>query len=155
MKVLKFMCAGVLALFVLACTGCQFVKYTYVYDQSIDKVEKVEICRYDYATKTVTPVATMDAAPAENLLTDITLLDCYKAFGDGSRDYGEIVIYITYLDGTAEVQGMVNSASIDLEGNWWIKSYYFDYAQWCSVVLQYVDPEIVPELGRYVEDAQS
>lgn len=142
---------GAFALF----TGCSLVKYQYSFDQPYSNVIKMEVCQYHYATKRedtyITPVAELDLEKAEELLRDISELACYKHFGDSSMNYGDIVLYITYSNGEAEVLGMVNSASVDTNGKWWMKVYYFDSTQWCAVLTKYVDPELVPELGRYLE----
>lgn len=132
-------------------TRFQPVKHKYPFDQSIENVKKVELCRYDYETDTASPLMTFGEDTGDALLTDIEALDCYRPFGDPATDYGEIVLFITYANGEAEVVGWLNSATIDLEGEWWPKAYYFDSAEWCTVVLKYVDAELVPELGKYLE----
>jgi hypothetical protein len=137
------------------CTGCSLVDYTYAYDQPYENIVKVEVCQYHYATNPkdayVTPVMELDLDDAKALLADISALDCHKPFGDHSRTYGAIVLYIHYANGEAEVQGMVNSASVDMDGEWTIKAYYFDSTQWCSALVTYIDLETVPELAPYLE----
>lgn len=145
-----WICFSVIAI-LITITGCDFITYQYPFEQSVENVEKVELCRYDYETDTASPLVTLDEDTGDALLTDIGTLDCHKPFGDHATDYGEIVLFITYTNGEAEVVGWLNSATIDLEGEWWPKAYYFDSAEWCAVVLKYVDAELVPELGKYLE----
>lgn len=152
MQVMKKIGCWVLAVAMsILASGCNFVKYSYAYEQSLDNATKVEICRYDYDTKSTEVIDVLDLDVAFALLSDIASLDCYKPFGDHSRDYGEIVVYITYANGEAEVIGMVNSATVDLNGKWHIKAYYYDYAQWCAVIVKYIDPQLVPEIEPYLE----
>lgn len=152
MRIMRRIVNCSLAMVVLvAVAGCSLIEYSYPYAQDMDKVEKVELCRYDYWAKTVEAISVLDMDTAALLLSDIASLSCYRPFGDRSRDYGEIVLYISYTNGAAEVIGMVNTATVDLDGRWMMTGYYFDYAQWCEVVMKYVDPELVPELQRYLE----
>lgn len=126
------------------------VKQEYQFDQSIENVEKVELCRYDCETNVTTPVMTFNEDIGDALLTDIGTMDCYRP-GNRPRYYGEIVLLITYTNGEAEVIGMGDAASVDSEGAWSSKAYYFNETEWCTVVLKYVDAELVPELGEYLE----
>lgn len=147
----KIKCCVLAAAMIVFISGCNFIKYSYTYEQSLDNATKVEICRYDYDTKSVKVIDELDLDVASALLSDIASLDCYRPFGDHARSYGEIVIYITYANGEAEVIGMVNSATVDLNGEWHMKAYYYDYAQWCAVIIKYVDRQLVPELEPYLE----
>lgn len=152
-KVLIAACV-LMALILLA--GCQQKIYQYPFDQAFSNVVKVEVFRYHYADypadATLTLVAELDLEDAEELLQDISALPSHKHYGDFPMgSYGEIILYITYAGGEAEVVGMVNSASVRLDGVWWIKGYYFDSQQWCTVLTKYVDKELVPELEEYLK----
>lgn len=152
MRIMRRILNCLLAMVVLiSVAGCSFIEYSYPYAQDLDKVEKVELCRYDYSTKSIEVILKLDADTTSSLLTELSSLSCYRPFGDHSTYYGAIVLYISYTNGEAEVLGMRNSADVDLDGRWMMKGYYFDYAQWCEVVMRYVDPELVPELHRYLE----
>lgn len=152
MRTMKRIGICLLAMVVLvAVAGCSLIEYSYSYAQDLDKVEKVELCRYDYWTKTVEVISVLDMGTAALLLSDIASLSCFRPFGDSSTDYGEIVVYISYKNGEAEVMGMGNTATVGLDGRWMMTGYYFDDAQWCEVVMKYVDPQLVPELQRYLE----
>lgn len=136
--------------------GCQRKSYQYSFDQAFSNVVKVEAFRYHYATNpaddTLTLVTELDLEEAEELLKDISALPSHKHYGDFPMgSYGEIIIYITYANDEAEVIGTVNCASVYLDGEWWIKGYYFDSQQWSTVLTKYVDIELVPELEKYLK----
>ena len=148
---------GIICVFVTLAllSGCKRIIYQYPFDQTFSNVKKVEIFRYHYATNptddTLTLVTELDLEEAEELLQDISALPSYKHYGDFPMgSYGEIILYITYASGEAEVIGTVNSASVYLDGEWWIKGYYFDSKQWSTVLTEYVDIELVPELEKYL-----
>ena len=135
---------------------CRQRTYQYPFDQTFNNVVKVEVFRYNYAAdpadNTTTFVTELDLEEAEELLRDISALPSYKHYGDFPMgSYGEIILYITYTNGEAEAIGTVNCASVHLDGEWWIKGYYFDVKQWSAVLTEYVDIELVPELDRYLE----
>lgn len=148
MKRTKAIFIAVVAIFLIVyTTGCKSIKYNYSFTQDLDNVVSVEIRKYDYATGATTPLVTLDESTALSLLEDISALDCYKQFGDYPRDdYSDVVVYISYANGAAEVIGIRNTARVDSEGKWWVSSYYFNDAAWCNVILKYIDSEIVPEL---------
>lgn len=133
------------------CTGCKQKVYKYSFYQSIDNVEKVEICGYDYYTHTVTSLKVLGSDDAKALLDDITALECYKHFGDHVISYGVVVVYITYLNGEAEVIGFDNTASIDHNGEWWISSYNFNDADFCSMILKYINKDQLPDLSPFMK----
>ena len=134
--------------FLTSLSGCRLIKYSYPFTQDVADVISVEICRYDFYDKLVTPIIELEKDKATSLLEDISELDCYMRFGDGTRDYGRVVIYITYKNGEAEVIGKSNRARVDAKGEWWIEPYYFDKAEWSALILKYVDEELVPELRQ-------
>ena len=151
MKKKTVLCMVLVAVVLLVTlSGCRQKAYSYSFTQSIDNVVCVEIRKYDYATGATTPLVTLDESTALSLLEDISALDCYKQFGDYPRDdYSDVVVYISYANGAAEVIGIRNTARVDSEGKWWVSSYYFNDAAWCDVILKYIDSEIVPELDKY------
>lgn len=153
---LKYVCLLVFVLLIaVAFAGCNFIDYTYSLDQSMDNIQKVEIRLYDYESDSTSFVMELDLQTAKDLLTGVTALTCHKPFGDHSFNYGPVVLYITYANGEAEALGRLNSASIDSNGKWWIKTYYFNGIEWCSTVLKYVDSELVPELVEDLERCKS
>ena len=147
MKFRKLAILWLAILFILASTaGCEMAGSSYSFSQSIENVKKVEICSYDYAQKTVTPIKELTTEEAEGILEDIAALECYKHFGDSTRDYGEVVIYITYENDEAEVIGIWNVAQVDLEGEWHIGIEYFDRTAFCEMLGKYIDMDLLPEI---------
>lgn len=143
-----FLMILVVCLVVTTASGCHRT-YDYSFSQSVDHVKKVEICQYDFDTRTTTSLVHLDSNQACALLSDIETLECKKHFGDHTEDYGEVVIYITYFDGTAEVIGLWNVALVDKEGLWHIGIEYFDANELCSIILKYVDEDLLPNLSEY------
>lgn len=135
--------------------GCELIDYKYSLDQNIDNIEKVEIHLYDYKSDSSSFVTEMEPEAAKALLAEITSLTCHKSFGDPIEDYGFVVLYIRYSNGEAEVLGRLNSASVDSNGKYRKKDCYFNGVEWCSTVLKYVDPELVPELVEDLELCES
>lgn len=83
------------ALILTGAAGCGWTKYAYPSAQSLDDVEKVEICQYDYdaLSPKMASLMVLDENVADALLTEITQLDSYQSFGEPSFAYGEVVIY--------------------------------------------------------------
>lgn len=131
-------------------TGCQRT-YDYSFAQSIENIEKVEICEYDYYSHSTTLIAVLDTEDAESLLSEIDALACKRHFGDHTSTYGEVVVYITYTDGTGEVIGLRNVAQVDEDGQWHIGIEYFDAAEICALIMKYVDVNSLPDLSKYFD----
>ena len=147
-KILRILCAFVLLLTIA--TGCQRT-YDFALAQSKDNAEKVEICRYDDNSQSTTTIAVLNKADADSLLAEIDAMECSRYFGDGTMDYGEVVIYVTYADQTAEVIGLHNVAKVDKDGDWHIGVEYFNAQQLCDVITKYVDAELLPDLSKYYD----
>lgn len=128
--------------------GCKAGPYPY--DQSLDNVVGVAICRYDYDLEEVQVIKELEPEPGKRLLTEIGALDTYRHFGDHPTTCGEIVIHVSYSDGTGEVIGAINTARVTLSGKWLIKLYGFENSQWANVVLKYIDLDQAPELEHYL-----
>lgn len=152
MKRWKFLLVSLLILcLLLIVVRCCGQTHTYKFAQSLDAVERVEICRYDYEQKTVKSLKVLNQDEAISLLADVEALTCHKHFGDHTMDYGEIVVYITYTNSEAEVLGIWNTAQIDSDGNWHIGIEYFDDVSFAEMILKYIDAEFVPELNQYLK----
>ena len=142
----------------LSMSGCfveQFLNRTFEYSftQNLDNVEKVEIRAYEYDPydAQTTPIVTLDEEDGKALLMEIDAMKCKRHFGDHTSTYGEIVVYITYKDQTAEVIGLRNVAQVDKDGEWWIGIEYFDAAQLCTLIMKYVDADLLPDLSKYFD----
>lgn len=125
--------AFLITLVIISVTGCQRT-YDYSFAQSIENVEKVEICEYDYYSHSTALIAVLDAEDADSLLSEIDAIECKRHFGDHTSTYGEVVVYITYADGTAEVIGLRNVAQVDKDGEWHIGVEYFDATKICALL---------------------
>ncbi len=139
---MKKMCVVYLLFLILICmSGCRWLfTYSYSIDQSPDQVEKIEICKYDYKTEKLTSIKTLDEQEKETILTEIPLLTCRRHFpGNHRTDYGEIVIFITYKDNTAEVLGVWNVAKVDGDGDWNIGMEYFEEEDFLKMLLKYLE----------------
>ena len=142
----------------LSMSGCfveQFLNRTFDYSfaQSLDNIEKVEIRAYEYDPHDdqTTPIVTLDEEDGKALLNEVDAMKCKRHFGDHTHDFGEIVIYITYKDQTAEVIGLWNVAQVDKDGEWWLGVEYFDAAQLCTLIMKYVDGDLLPDLSKYFD----
>lgn len=124
-----------------ALVGCKLISFPHRFDQELQNVEEVQLLQYHYHTRNTTPIAILDNDVSRDLLTEITQLPCYRYFNDPSTDYGNTIIQITYSNGEGEIIGNRNSASISKDGKWNKKSYYFDSAQWDSVISKYLKTE--------------
>ena len=139
-------------------TGCvveQFLNRTFDFSfaQSLDSVEKVEIRAYEYDPydDKTTPIVTLGEEDGKALLMEIDAMECKRHFGDHTSTYGEIVVYITYKDQTAEVIGLRNVAQVDKDEEWHIGIEYFDAAQLCTLIMKYVDGDLLPDLSKYFD----
>ena len=132
--------------------GRKFGVRTFPLDQTMNDIQKVEVCVFHYDSKSVSVVTELEKETALELLDEITSLPCKQHFGHYTTDLGPVVLYVTYSNGEAEVIGVCNSANFDSSGEWRYKIYYFDEMPWCETVLKYVDPKIVPELVEFMEE---
>ena len=133
-------------------TGCNRT-YDYSFAQNLDNVEKVEIRAYEYDPHDdqTTPIVTLDEEDGKALLNEVDAMKCKRHFGDHTSTYGEIVVYITYKDQTAEVIGLRNVAQVDKDEEWHIGIEYFDAAQLCTLIMKYVDEDLLPDLSKYFD----
>jgi hypothetical protein len=132
--------------------GCNRT-YDYSFAQNLDNVEKVEIRAYEYDPydDKTTPIVTLGEEDGKALLMEIDAMECMRHFGDHTSTYGEIVVYITYKDQTAEVIGLRNVAQVDKDEEWHIGIEYFDAAQLCTLIMKYVDEDLLPDLSKYFD----
>lgn len=129
-------------------SGCSRRTYAYSLAQSVDNIAQVEICEYDWHTHTTTPLCVLDKETAISLLTEICGLKCKRHWGDHTTDYGDVVIYISYIDGTAEVIGQCNIAHVNKDGKWRQGLEYFGEEKFFALLMKYVDADVLPELSR-------
>ena len=65
---------------------------------------------------------------------------------DPPTSFGDIILYIEYTNGEAEVLGYPQSVSVRENGQTVWKPYEFNSTQWSATLLKYVDADLVPEL---------
>lgn len=139
--------AVLLAIFsvVLLITGCQKQYVDYSLRQDRENVVKIEICSYEDATRTRTPIVELSEDDSQQLLTEFSNMTCMKYFpGDHPRDYGIVLFCIYYADGEIEVIGESNIGWISSDGTWNLTDYTFDYAEMKKVIQHYVPEEFQP-----------
>ena len=132
-------------------TGCRIPGEQYAFSQNIDQITAVNICSYDYKSKSMVPLKALNSDEWQALVNDVVSLEVRRHFGDHTQDYGEVVICISYENSEAEVVGIWNVATIDSEGNWHIGFHYFEGKPFSQMLLKYIDIELVPELNKYLE----
>ena len=103
--------------------------------------------RYDDKTNSIVEVIkTLDEDSGRALYEDFSATSCRKHFGDHPTGYGQVIIYIEYENGEADIIGFVNSGTVDKSGEWWVNVKYFYPEDFAMIVIKYVDRELVPEL---------
>ena len=138
---------------VLLCmlTGCYSEPFTYEFRQPRSNVEKVEICAYDHREGTREVLGQLDDESIDDLLADIQALSCNKeTFSyDTPREYGDVVIFITYLDGEEEMIGIINIGWRAPDGTHHLTKKYFGVSYICAVIAKYVDAEVLAEFDGF------
>jgi hypothetical protein len=134
-------------------SGCVWFTYHYEFSQEADNIASIDICRYTYdeVNPEMTIICSLDESLKQQFISDIVALDSYKYFGDFSRIFDGVLVYITYENGEGEVLSANTTAKVDLSGQWNVGVDNFDKIEFYSVILKYVDPDLVPELEQYIE----
>lgn len=154
MKISKFFCVILVLLTLLIMqTGCQFYEGPYIFwRQDRSNVEKVEICSYDSYNKTRTVIAELNDNDADELLNEISTLECFSYFpGDHTREYGPIMVCITYSDGEIEMIGFTNIGYIRADGVRCMTTYSITHdnrEKLYYMICKYVDPDLLPDLSK-------
>ena len=132
----------------ISVSGCVWFTYHYDFGQEVDNIVSIDICRYQHSEQCpeMTVICTLDASQTEQFVADIAALDSYKYFGDFSRTFDGIVVYITYKNGEGEVLSAFTTADVDSSGTWYVRTDNFDKKDFYSIILKYVDSSLVPEL---------
>ncbi len=102
---------------------------------------------YDENTNTTSLLKELEKEEYTSLLNSITELSCWEYFGDGMRfSVGKSIIYITYIDGSAEAIGYDNNVHINSSGEWEIDMYYFNDYEFYDLLSKYVDRDLLPSI---------
>ena len=129
-------------------SGCENESFTHEFRQEQANIKQVEICAYERVDRVLTPIIKLSNDDINALLNDIRALDCHEFFPlDTPRNYGDVVICITYYDGEKEVIGITNIGYISPDGKWHLTKEYFDIEDIRGVINKYVDPEILSEIS--------
>ncbi len=150
---MKFKALVFLSIFILIAvlfTGCN-KEYSYSFEQDIENIVSVEIMEYDYDTRSTTPIITLDEETATALLSDFSNINYKRLSPPSGGNYGEIILYITYQNGEAEVIGYMDHAYVDDNGEWWPKGHIIDFYDWYDLIYKYVDKETVPQLEEWYQ----
>lgn len=149
----RILCIFLCVILLLAVEGC-FYEGPYPFRQDADNIEKVEIYENDYQTKTRTLIVQLAESEGSKLVSEIATLRCGKyAPGDHPRDYGSLIIYITYADSEVEMIGLHNIGFVNAEGREGLTHYYFDAKRLYDLIVKYVDPALLPDVGKDYPDS--
>lgn len=143
-------CIWILVL-LLVTTSCEPYNGTYTFfRQDRSNVDKVEICSYDSYTRTRDVIAELSKEDGEELLTAISSLECREYCpGDHPREYGPIMVCITYYDGEIEMIGFTNIGFISPNGVRGMIPYFIgNCRELYDLICDYVDPELLPDLSE-------
>lgn len=137
----------------ISISGCVWFTYHYEFCQDAEYVASIDIyrCEDDEDNLEMTFIYSLDESMTAQFVADIEALDSYKYFGDFSHTFSGILVYITYENGEGEVLTAYTTAKVDLNGQWHVGIDNFDKSEFYSVMLKYVDPDLVPELEQYIE----
>lgn len=129
-------------------TGCSY-EGPYTFRQDRSNIEKVEICEYNSATKTRTPIVELAEADAQTLVSELETMQCGQyGPGDHPRNYGRLMICITYADNEVELIGLTNIGWVARDGKLNLSEYCFNEREIFDLILAYTDPELLPDLSE-------
>lgn len=132
-------------------TACDVEKPTaHTFRQERKNVEKVEICTYNHNEGIREPLAELSEREVDELWTDILSLEMYQFVAmDTLLSYGDVVIFISYLDGEAEIIGITNIGWVTTGGTLVTTNHWFDIEDICAVIAKYVDAETLANVSGY------
>lgn len=150
-KCKKFCNLFILLMILILMSGCNQYqgKYTF-WRQEKTSVQKVEICSYDSYSKERTVIAQLSNDDAQEILDEISNLECSQwGPGDHPREYGPIIICVTYLDGEIEMIGFYNIGYITVDGTRCLTPYFFeDSRAFYLLICKYVEPQLLPDISN-------
>lgn len=131
-------------------TGCEPTPYDYALIQPRDNIVSVEICDFsDEKTKDVLFV--FDETNRDTFLDEVFALPyLHQPVFDYPQVYGDVVIFITYTDGTVQVIGAICLGRIEPDGRrvYHLASYPEANAYF-TLLEKYVDPELLKIDAEY------
>jgi hypothetical protein len=126
--------------------GCSY-EGPYSFRQDTSQVEKVEICEYDYTTGTRTLIMQLSEDKAQEMIKELAAMTCSRyGPGDHPREYGQLMICLTYTNNEVELIGISNIGWIDPDGNKHLTDYHFVERELFDLIVEYVNPELMPDV---------
>ena len=142
----------ILILMLFLFSGCIVQTRYFELSDEIENISMVEIHRNNGDEHATIPIITLELDEGKALVSELVALPMtHVAIGDPIDDFGYIVVYVFYQNGEADLIGYLESAKVDLDGNWKPIRDGFDLGEWSAVVIKYVDLELVPELAQFLE----
>lgn len=139
----------ILAMLMVVFVGCENKEYFYDFRQDLENVEKVSIFSNDPETDTRTLIVDLEEPDAKELTSILATMKCGKYFpGDHIREYGHLLIALTYTNGEIELIGFYNTGWITPDGVEYLSSYYFDEKEVYDLICRFVDPEMLPDMSE-------
>ena len=144
----RILCICFCMILLFAVEGCSY-EGPYPFRQDADKIEKVEICEYDYTTGTRTLIMQLSEDKAQEMIKELATMKCEKyGPGDHPRNYGLLMICITYTDTEIEMIGLSNIGFVDTKGREGLTNYFFDDKSLYDLIVKYVDPALLPDVSK-------
>ena len=140
-KLRKLITPCLLLLLLVTLCGCRLIRYTYSFAQDFENVDSIQICKYSYDEKSVTPLKQLSKDEQKEIWSDILVLTNHRHFNNYPTSMGEYVVFITYTDGTAEVLSAHNIATVTKEGKWQTGVDYFDSEEFQKLIAKYYTAE--------------
>jgi hypothetical protein len=131
-----------------AVEGCSY-EGTYPFRQDSSNIEKVEIYEIDYEIDNKKLIVQLAESEGQKLVAELATMKCEKyGPGDHPRNYGLMMICITYTDTEIEMIGLSNIGFVDAEGRKGLTHYFFDAKSLYDLIVKYVDPALLPDVSK-------
>ena len=148
----RLLCIFLCVILLLVVEGC-FYEGPYPFRQDVDNIEKVEIYENDYQAKTRTLIVQLEESDGQRIVSELATMTVKTSGPNHIRDYGTLIIYITYADGEIEMIGLHNIGFVNTEGREGLTHYYFDAKSLYDLIVKYVDPALLPDVGKEYPDS--
>lgn len=127
--------------------GCESEESYYQFRQDLQNVVTVSVCSYDLGTGTCTKIIDLNTEDRTALINILSTMKCKRYFpGDHPRDYGPLVITLTYADEEIELIGLTNIGWITPDGKRWLSDFYFEEREVYDLICKFVDLSLLPDI---------